>query len=59
MTAKQRLRSIFLCALLQVGVLFGMPMRPEQIRELMQSMHQPTIVRTNPEESPRDDEVRP
>lgn len=47
---RQRLRTIFLCAALQFAVLTGVPMRPEEIRELMQTMNQPKVAHTLPEE---------
>ena len=44
------------CAALQIGVLTGVPMRPEQIRELMHQMNQPAIAHVLPsEEEPGDD----
>jgi hypothetical protein len=46
----RKLRTIFVCAFLQVGVLAGVPMRPEQIRELMQQMNAPTITHVLPSE---------
>lgn len=47
-----RLRTILCCAVLQMGILVGVPMRPEQIRDLMQSLNQPKLAQTNPEEDP-------
>jgi hypothetical protein len=46
---KHRLRTLLCGAVLEIGVLFGVPMRPEQIRELMQTMNQPKIAQTDPE----------
>ena len=46
---KRRLRTLFCCAVLEVGVLFGVPMRPEQIRELMQMLNKPKIAQTGPQ----------
>jgi hypothetical protein len=41
---------------LQVGVLSGVPMRPEQIRELMFQMSAPKVAHTSPDErDSRDD----
>jgi hypothetical protein len=51
---RQRLRTIFLCAALEFAALTGVPMRPEEIRELMQTMNQPKVVHVLPE---ADDEV--
>jgi hypothetical protein len=47
-----RLRTILCCAVLQAGAYAGVPMRPEQIRDLMQGLNQPKIAQTAPEEDP-------
>ena len=49
MSPKHRLRTLFLCTVLEFGALFGIPMRPEQIRDLMHSMNQPKVAETNPD----------
>jgi hypothetical protein len=36
---------------LEVGVLFGVPMRPEQIEELMHQMNQPKLAHVLKEET--------
>jgi hypothetical protein len=46
----RKLRTVFVCAFLQVGVLAGIPMRPEQIRELMRQMNAPKIAHMLPGE---------
>ena len=51
-TIGRRLRTVLCCAVLQMGTLVGVPMRPEQIRDLMQSLNQPKLAQTNPEEDP-------
>jgi hypothetical protein len=38
-----------------MGVMAGVPMRPEQIRELMQTMNTPKVVHVLPEERDRSD----
>jgi hypothetical protein len=48
---KHRLRSLLLCLPLLLGALGGMPMRPEEIEELMHSMNQQKIEYTIPAES--------
>lgn len=48
---KQRLRTLLCCVTLEVGTLIGVPMRPEQIQELMQTLNQPKIAQTTPDES--------
>jgi len=49
---RERIRTVLCCAVLQVGAFAGVPMRPEQIRDLMQSLNQPKIAQTNPEQDP-------
>ena len=49
MSVKHRLRTLLCCAVLEIGVLFGVPMRPEQIRELMQTLNKPKLAQTNPD----------
>jgi hypothetical protein len=46
---KHRLRTLLFCAVLELGALAGIPMRPEQIRDLMHALNQPTIAQTNPD----------
>ena len=50
MSIKKRLRTIFLCAALEIGVLAGVPMRPEEIRALMHQINQPTLAHVLPSE---------
>jgi len=54
---KKRLRAILLCAALELGVLSGVPMRPEEIRALMNQMNQPKLAHVLPsdDESGNDD----
>jgi hypothetical protein len=47
---KKRLRTLLACAGLEIGVLMGVPMRPEQIKELMHQMNQPTLAHVLPSE---------
>jgi hypothetical protein len=56
---KKRLRTLLACAALEMGVLMGVPMRPEQIRELMHQMNQPTIAHVLPSEEERGDDNPP
>jgi hypothetical protein len=46
MSMKHRLRTVLLCLPLLFGGLMGMPMRPEEIEELMHAMNQQKIVTT-------------
>ena len=48
MSLKARLRTIFMCAALELGVLSGVPMRPEEIRSLMNQINQPQLAHVLP-----------
>ena len=50
MSLIKRLRTVFLCLALEAGVLSGVPMRPEQIRELMNQLNQPKLAHMLPGE---------
>jgi hypothetical protein len=45
---KQKLRVLLACATLELGVLMGAPMRPDEIRELMHQMNQPPLAHVLP-----------
>ena len=55
MSLKGRLRVVLACAILQVGVLSGVPMCPEQIKELMERMNQAKLAHVNPSETDEGD----
>jgi hypothetical protein len=40
---KKRLRVVVVCAILQLGVMVGTPMRPDEVEELMHQMNQPKM----------------
>jgi hypothetical protein len=44
----KRLRIVLACAGLQLGVLMGVPMRPDEIKELMHQMNQPKLAHVLP-----------
>jgi len=50
MSLTTRLRTIVLCAALELGVLSGVPMRPEEIRALMNQINQPKLAHVLPTE---------
>ena len=50
MSWRQRLRVLFACLTLEMGVLFGVPMPPEKIKELMHQMNQPKLAHVLKEE---------
>lgn len=43
MSLKEKLRVLLACMTLEAAVIMGMPMRPEQIKELMHQMNQPVL----------------
>jgi hypothetical protein len=57
MSIKHRLRTLLVCLPLLMGAFSGMPMRPEEIEELMHNMNQQKIVVTVDDE--KGDDTRP
>jgi hypothetical protein len=45
---RHRLHVLAVCLALQVGVVSGVPMTPDQIRELMNEMNQPKVAHVLP-----------
>lgn len=56
MSIVRRLRTVACCAILEIGTLIGIPMRPEQIQDLMAAMNVPRVARTNPDDTDSGDE---
>ena len=50
MSLRKSLRTILTCVVLEVGVLSGVPVRPEHIQELMHLMTTPKVAHTSPDE---------
>jgi hypothetical protein len=48
MSVGHRLRVLAICLALQVGVVSGVPMTPDQIRELMNQMNRPKLAHVLP-----------
>jgi hypothetical protein len=46
---KHRLRTLLCCVILEAGALAGVPMRPEQIRELLHALNVPKVARADPD----------
>jgi hypothetical protein len=46
----EKLRTVFVCLTLEVGILFGVPMKPEEIQRLLRDLNQTTLAQTLPEE---------
>lgn len=59
MSIIRRLRTVACCAILEIGTLMGVPMRPEQIQDLMRAMNVPKLAQTNPDESTAGDGADP
>ena len=53
---KRSLRTLVVCLPLAFGALTGMPMKPEEIEELMHNLNQPKITVTIPGESENGDD---
>jgi hypothetical protein len=47
---KRRVREVVVCLVLQAGVLVCVPMRPEEIQELMRQMNRPKLAHVLPTE---------
>ena len=58
MSLRKRLRTLMVCVVLEFGALIGMPMRPEEIKALMETMNQPKIAHTTPDEHDKGDDAR-
>jgi hypothetical protein len=50
MSLAERLRVLLVCAALEMGVLGGVPMRPDEIQDLMRQMNQPKWAHVLPAE---------
>jgi hypothetical protein len=59
MSIKRRLRTLLLCLPLLLGAFSGMPMRPEEIEELMHSMNQQKVMVTIDDEGENGDDTVP
>ena len=59
MSIKTRMRTLLLCLPLLLGAFAGMPMRPEEVEELMQSMNEQKISYVVQADGRSDDPVIP
>ena len=59
MSLTSRLRTVACCGILELGTLVGVPMRAEQIQDLMRALNAPMIAHTTPEEADRGDGSKP
>jgi len=51
MSLRRRLRTLVACLVLETGVLLGVPVKAEQVQELLQSLNQPKQAKTDEEEA--------
>jgi hypothetical protein len=56
MSLRKRLRTTFLCMILEFAALTGVPMRPEEIEKLLHAMNQPTLAHTIPKQQEEEDD---
>ena len=56
MSFRTRLRAICVCLVLEAGVLIGVPVRMEEVQELLHSLNQPKVTNTDPEQDEQDGE---
>jgi hypothetical protein len=56
MSLKKRLRTICVCLVLEAGVLIGVPVRMEEVQELLHSLNQPKVAKTDPEQDEQADD---
>jgi len=54
---RSRFRTLFLCIVLEVGLMAGIPMRPDEIARLMRSLAGPRVEKENPDDAARGDGV--
>ncbi len=59
MSLFQRARVLMLCLSLQFGVLAGVPMRPDEIQELMHRLNVPALAHVLPSDTDADDDDAP
>lgn len=53
----KRLRVLVVCLALEMGVLVGVPMRPDEVQELLNQMNQPKVAHVLPTENDDGDEA--
>lgn len=59
MSLKRRLRTLACCGMLEIGALFGMPMRPEQVQEFMAALSEQKVAHPLPSEDESGDPPGP
>src|SRR5712691_6053299 len=59
MSLSKKARVLMVCVSLQFGVLAGVPMRPDEIQELMHRMNVPVLAHVLPADTDADDDDAP
>ena len=54
---RSRLRSLFLCVVLELGLMAGIPMRPDEIARLMRWLAGPRAEQAGPDQPAKGDDV--
>ncbi len=54
---RSRFRTLFLCVVLELGLLAGIPMRPDEIARLMRSLAGSRAEQADPDDAVKGDEV--
>ena len=57
MRLKGRFCKLVFCTLLGLASIFGAPLRPEEVEELMRRMNQPKIAHTLPDDTENGDDL--
>ena len=52
---RPRWRQLFLCVVLELGLMAGVPMRPEEIARLMRALCRTAAEQANPDEAAKGD----
>jgi hypothetical protein len=55
MSFRGKLRTVLMCAVLEAGVLMGVPVRVEQVEELLRAFNQSRIAETEAQQATRGD----
>jgi hypothetical protein len=54
---RSRFRTLFLCIALEVGLMAGVPMRPDDIARLMRALAGPRAEQGNPDDAAKGDDM--
>lgn len=55
MSLRRRLRTVLCCVVLEFGALTGVPMRPDEIQNLLQALSVPKLAQEDPERNTQRD----